>query len=888
METRNKTVETLNLEHVNHLIAEGFTPEQIDIFVSNGLVKSLTADEAYKAGFSVAIEGIPVTGGLLFQFSPTFAQLRLDNQNIIPKDRKESASKFAKYLSLGSAIDRDCAYIPDGCEAVTEGMKDALAFTHIGGIPTAGVAGVSHITKTLPKGCGYTIVFDHDAWENFEVLKNLIRGGVHCGGKVAIVPAIEGEPKAGGCEYFKAYTVDDYRQLLDNAQTPEELFKTWFDRQEVNDVTTAVELAVNASKLIGELFGYASSTAVEQIKDMLKKTKLSEWNLTASNILRDSGNTQSSQKAKGKDEDDGDTDPRKAVKIAIDIVKTRAELFHSKLPDSEDYATVPSKNGVMTTHAINSSDFKSWVVGEYYRETGDGLTGEQINSVLATIHAIAAHDSPELPVTYKRVAVCNGRYYLYLADEAQTVIEYSVVSWSVCQNPPVRFVFDRYKAPLPIPQRDGKIDRLWGIVRITEPSDRLAVAAILVKALVPGGGEPILALSGYAGSGKTTSAKYLGLLLDPFTKGGVLARIPDLERMAIHGGKRIFIKVDNLDGLTKGESNLLAGVSTGTGDTKRKNYTDGEEVPIDIQNIVILTSIGNVVNKSDLLSRSINIELPRLTDEERASESTLQDDFNIHHAEMLGGLLNMTVAALNHRDTTESPKYNRMTNFIHLGDGVEKHLGYEGVKLSKRLKAGEAEANTITIESSPTASILVNWIKDENEWKGSCSDLLNILKSHAKKSDQAGELPKNAIKLSAELRMVESALLDVGVALNYSRDNKVRYISVRTLKLERDLSSLSSPDTEHIPRNNSSSDDAIVTELVLSTPLSSPPESGESGDDRNDDNENLVTIELTPPKPLSDIHPTDGDDSDDRSLSSFNPSSEHTANPKRPYINGDV
>jgi hypothetical protein len=890
METPNKTVETLNLEHINHLLAEGFTPEHIDTFVSKGLVKSLTAYEAYKAGFSVAIDGVPVTGGLLFQFSPTFSQLRLDNQNIIPKDRNDSASKYAKYLSLGGAIDRDCAYIPDDCKAVTEGMKDGLAGTYIGCIPTGAVAGVSHITKALLKDCGYTIVFDYDAWGNFEVMLYLIRAGKHCCGKVAIVPAIEGEPKAGLCEYFKGgRTAEDYQQLLDNAQTPEELFKTWLDRQEVTDVTTAVEVAVYASKLIGELFGYASSTAKERVKEMLKKTRLSEWNLNAADILRESGNTQSSKKAIEREDDD--TDPRKAVKIAIEIVKAKADLFHSKLPDSENYATVPSKTGVMTTHAISSREFKSWVTGEYYRETGDGLTGEQMNSVLATIHAIADHDSPELPVTYKRVAVCNGRYYLYLADEAQTVIEYSAVGWSVCQNPPVRFVFDRYKAPLPIPQRDGKIDRLWGIVRITEPSDRLAVAAILVKALVPGGGEPILALSGYAASGKTTSAKYLGLLLDPFTKGGVLARIPDLERMAIHGGKRIFIKVDNLDGLTKGESNLLAGVSTGTGDTKRKNYTDGEEVPIDIQNIVILTSIGNVVNKSDLLSRSINIELPRLTDEERASESTLQDDFNIHHAEMLGGLLNMTVASLNHRDTTESPKYNRMTNFIHLGDGVEKHLGYEGVKLSKRLKAGEAEANTITIESSPTASILVNWIKDENEWKGSCSDLLNILKSHAKKSDQAGELPKNAIKLSAELRMVESALLDVGVALNYSRDNKVRYISIRTLKLERDLSSLSSLNTEHISRDNSSSNEAIVTELDLSTPLSSPPESGksgESGDDRNNDNENLVTIDLTPPKPLSGIHSTDGDDSDDKTPSTFTPGNEHTANSKRIYIEGDV
>ena len=116
----------LNLEHFNHLLAEGFTSEQIDTFVSNGYVKSLTADAAYKAGFSVAIEGVPVTGGLLLRFSQTFAQLRLDNREIILKDRTDSDSKFAKYLSQGGAIDRDCAYIPDGCKAVTEGMKDGL------------------------------------------------------------------------------------------------------------------------------------------------------------------------------------------------------------------------------------------------------------------------------------------------------------------------------------------------------------------------------------------------------------------------------------------------------------------------------------------------------------------------------------------------------------------------------------------------------------------------------------------------------------------------------------------------------------------------------------------------------------------------------------------
>jgi hypothetical protein len=179
---------------------EGFSDNSIEKFKQQGLIESLTADEACTAGFRVAIDNVPVTGGLIFKFTDTFSQLRPDDRDSL----KDKDGKSIKYLSLPGAIDRNCAYIPVGCRAITEGMKDALAFSFIGGIPTGAIAGVSHAVKALPKNCQYTIIFDYDAWSNFEVFKSLIRAGIHCGSKVAIIPEIDGYPKAGGCEYFKA------------------------------------------------------------------------------------------------------------------------------------------------------------------------------------------------------------------------------------------------------------------------------------------------------------------------------------------------------------------------------------------------------------------------------------------------------------------------------------------------------------------------------------------------------------------------------------------------------------------------------------------------------------------------------------------------------------
>jgi ABC-type oligopeptide transport system ATPase subunit len=496
-------------------------------------------------------------------------------------------------------------------------------------------------------------------------------------------------------------------------------------------------------------------------------------------------------------------------------VKTRADLFHSKLPDSENYATVPSKTGVMTTHAISSREFKSWVTGEYYRDTGDGLTGEQMNSVLATIHAIAAHDSPELPVSDKRVAECNGRYYYYLADDAQTVIEYSAVGWSVCENSLVRFVYDKYKAPIPIPSKNGSIDKLWKLTRIkdTEESpDRLMIVSALVKGLVPGGSDLILAISGYAGSGKTTTAKFIRALIDPFTKGKVLSKLPEnSDNIAIHAMKRRILAVDNVSHITSDQSDFLCTVVSldSGGTSKREHHTNSGEIIHDVQNLVILTSIGNVVTKPDLLERSIVIDLPILTPEDRESEAELGEIFDRHHGEILSGLLDITVAALHYRDNSPCPKFNRLTEFAHIGEGVEKKLKYPIGSIKKRFADNANIAHEIAIDSSPVGSTLRSWIlSNEGVWTGTTSDLLNILKSHAKKSELAGSLPKTANSLGGELKKCESALAQCGILIEDFRESltddpnrtkkKKVYVKSRLPKTSENLSPSSpTPKIDH-------------------------------------------------------------------------------------------
>lgn len=213
----------LKPEHQKHLLDEGFTLEQIADWEKLGL-RSLDKSDAAQLNLQYwTADGWKCEEGLYFPFTETFGQIRLD----IPVVRLNGST--AKYLTPYKANSQ--AWIPDNCRILTEGAKDAYAGTVHGGIPTGAIAGVSHYRKALDQGAGYTILFDADGWTNPSVLSNLFHAGKWLNGKVQLLPEIEGQPKAGLCEYFKAgHTAEDYKNLLSSAMTPEELLLEWAER----------------------------------------------------------------------------------------------------------------------------------------------------------------------------------------------------------------------------------------------------------------------------------------------------------------------------------------------------------------------------------------------------------------------------------------------------------------------------------------------------------------------------------------------------------------------------------------------------------------------------------------------------------------------------------
>ena len=270
---KNKTVK-LETNHLNYLVAEGFTDEQIDLLVEKFGVCSMTKEEATEAGFYLknANDEHESSSGLYFPFCETFGQVLCDEPIV------RENGKVVKYLT---PVGRTSQALAPNAKVITKCFEDAVAGTLHGGIQTGAIAGASHYRKILKEGSKQTILFGSDSTCNPKAFFNLINAGLYLNGKIQTVPAVEGVPKAGLSEWFKFLSSGgkdkkvEYQELIGKAMKPGEFLLSLPDHWKAANVqglllsdciAVALSLAVKCLK---------SAEQDDLVSNIAKKTKRS-------------------------------------------------------------------------------------------------------------------------------------------------------------------------------------------------------------------------------------------------------------------------------------------------------------------------------------------------------------------------------------------------------------------------------------------------------------------------------------------------------------------------------------------------------------------------------------------------------------------------------------
>lgn len=455
------------------------------------------------------------------------------------------------------------------------------------------------------------------------------------------------------------------------------------------------------------------------------------------------------------------------------------DLWHS--PEREPFATV-TINSHLENWPIRSKDFRRWLAGAYFDDSGGAPGGQGLEDALRVLEMIAMR-GPEFK-THLRVGGQDGRVYLDLGDPLWRAVEIAADGWRVVARAPVKFLRSAAMRPLPEPEAGAPIDALRAFVNVETEADFSLVVAFLVGALRPDGPYAMLLINGEQGTAKSTLARVVVNLIDP--RAAALRSLPRDERdlaVAAHNGR--VLAFDNVSGIPETLSDALCRLATGGGFGTRELHSDREEVIFDAQRPIVLNGIADLVGRPDLGDRAVTVTLVPIPPAARKPESLLWQDFEAARPQILGALLDAVSSALRNLAGVSPAGHERMADFSMWVTAAEPGLGWDLGGFKVAYTANRAGAVELAVETDPVAAAVRILIEREaGGFEGSASELLIALDALVSEKVRASRAwPNTAGGFATRLRRVAPVLRQLGIDVELggrapTKDRK-RIITIR-------------------------------------------------------------------------------------------------------------
>jgi hypothetical protein len=442
------------------------------------------------------------------------------------------------------------------------------------------------------------------------------------------------------------------------------------------------------------------------------------------------------------------------------------DLWHDE--NDEPFATLPQDDHTENWKiGSRSRPFRRWLSKRYHEATGGGvLASGDLADLASLLEGKAVFDGPRYEV-FRRTAEHACTFYLDLCDEKWRAVEIDAEGWRVVDKPPVKFRRAKAMLPLPVPARPGKPLKELLLPYLNVKAEQWPlVAAWLAAALRPCGPYPLLKLLGEQGSAKTTTARVLRALADP-NAAPVRAEPRDARDLMIAANNGWVLCLDNLSHVPPWLSDALCRLSTGGGFATRTLYTDEDETIFDSRRPVILTSIEDIGARSDLLERSLIIDLPMIGEGSRRAEKAFWAEFEEARPLILGALLDVVSGAMRRLPEVErklDAELSRMADFEQWGEAAEVPLGLKAGTFAEAYAANQADATQVALESSPLVAALLKWLGQcPGPKEETASGLLEILRNVDTFLAKAPGWPKTPRVLSQILKRVAPNLRQIGI-----------------------------------------------------------------------------------------------------------------------------
>lgn len=317
--------------------------------------------------------------------------------------------------------------------------------------------------------------------------------------------------------------------------------------------------------------------------------------------------------------------------------------------------------------------------------------------------------------------------YYQLSEEKLVKIDgkkYEVID---NDSPMFRWHKNMLKQTLPQRSNANHLKDIFEFINI-DKEQKLIFMVYLISLFIPNIPKPILVLSAERGSGKTTATKLIKSLVDPSLLE--TTKLPynevDLSQVLDHSA---LINFDNISNISHKQSDILCRAYSGEAIMTRQLYSNDDEFILKYKRAIIINGIDCPINKSDLMDRTIIIDLKRIVPTARRTESSIYKQWEEKKPQLLHNIFEVISKSIQIHSNTKLDELQRFADWQEWGYAIAEAIQTNlGTKFLQDISKVVARQNEEVIDNNVYIQVVMQFMSDKGVWKGTTKELCDSLK----------------------------------------------------------------------------------------------------------------------------------------------------------------
>ena len=367
---------------------------------------------------------------------------------------------------------------------------------------------------------------------------------------------------------------------------------------------------------------------------------------------------------------------------------------------------------------------------------------------------------------YTRMAPATDSILYFLADEERKSVLITQNGWKVVRQSKVKFLKTETNKKQTTPVGGGDLmELLRPFVNMNDRSFRLFVL-YLVQCFFPKSSHFLAVISSMMGSGKSTLTKLFQELVDPTEVVNTILPTTVDNILNLFANNKV-VTFDNTQKLPDSVSDIFCTAVTGGTYTKRKFYTDNEQILLKLKNIIILNGINILPDRSDLRERSILFELKPIDAKKRRTEASLWEDFKKSKSQILGAIFDTMVEAMKIKNELVIEKSHRMCDAYREMAAIVVALGFTLEEFEELFEENRTRIDELHCNTNALCDIIDDYM-ERRQYKpvsGRVSEVYKDIYHSMPQKDSA--LPKSPSAFSRKIKEEQENLNKRGYIVQF-------------------------------------------------------------------------------------------------------------------------